>query len=474
METKISEKVPLKQKLGYSFGAIPGGLLAFVFAIYYVEFFYNDLKLLPFYFIVGQIIYAIINALNDPLLGQLSDRTDRKKWGGRRIPYIKYGAPIWVLTYIMTWFPWSYGFPWTAEYQFIIFLQFVVSICAYDTMLTLVILCWMALVPEMTSDIDERNKINFLTLLVGAFGLLPFIIIIPGAKAAGLGPFQFVNIIVGIISLICYLIVAATNKEVTIFQKDEVFPLVKSVKETVKLKSFLWFIGYNFCGVLKGSIGLSYIFVYVYILGGDPSTAIILFLLIYLPVAYGSNIFCMSLRSKWSMRKIILIFGLLQVIGNFVIFLLIINPQTESLVWFGLVWTTFFGGYGIFTVPIMSLSMDEDEVNQGTRREGMFLGMNALFTKPANSLGPIIATFVLETSLYQKGFLLMSSSPFQLPGALFGIKILFLIIPAIISLISFIFMYFYPLHGERLKELQTKLEDIHKIKREKLLSNSEK
>ena len=77
MEVEITEKIPLKQKLGYSFGAIPGGLLTFVFAIYYVEFFYNDLELLPFYFIIGQIIYAIVNAFNDPLLGQLSDRTDR-------------------------------------------------------------------------------------------------------------------------------------------------------------------------------------------------------------------------------------------------------------------------------------------------------------------------------------------------------------------------------------------------------------
>ncbi len=470
MDSKHSEKVPLKQKLGYSFGAIPGGLLAFVFTIYYVEFFYNDLKLLPIYFIVGQIIYAIVNAFNDPLLGQLSDRTDRKKWGGRRIPYIKYGAPIWVLTYIMTWFPWSF------DNQIIIFLHFVVSICAYDTMLTLVILCWMALVPEMTSDIDERNKINFLTLLVGFFGILPFFIIMPGAKAAGLGPFQFVNIIIGIISLICYFIVAATNKEKPEFQKDEVFPLIKSAKETVKLKSFLLFIGYNFCGVLKGSISLSYIFVFAYILGGEPSDAIILFLLVYLPVSYVSYIFCMSLnsRSNWSMRKIILIFGSLQVIGNIVIFLLIINPQTESLVWFGLVWTTFFGGYGIFTTSIMSLSMDEDEVNQGTRREGMFLGMNALFTKPANSIGPIFATFILEASGYLKGLLLMSRSLFQLPEALFGIKILFLIIPAIFSLISFIFMYFYPLHGETLKELQSKLEELHKKKREKLVSNSEK
>ncbi|NVM02810.1 MAG: MFS transporter [Candidatus Helarchaeota archaeon] len=465
MENKISKKLSNKQMLGYAFGAIPGALLGFIFVMYYVEFFYDDLKLLPIYFITGLIIYAIVNAINDPLLGHLSDRTDRKRWGGRRIPFIKYGAPIWALAFIMTWFPWSF------DNQIIIFIHFIVSICSFDTMLTLVILCWMALVPEMTSDIDERNKINFLTTVIGLIGLLPFFIIVPAVKEAGLQPFQFVNIIVGIISVICYLIVAKTNKEKPEFQKDEVFPLVKSIKETVKLKSFLFFIGYNFCGVIKGAMALSYIFVYALIFGGYNMTTIVLFLLTYIPVSYIGSITCIHLRPKWGMRKIILRFGLLQVIGSFTVFFIIINPQTESLIWLGFIWMTFFGGYGIFTVPMMALSMDEDEVNQGTRREGMFLGINALFTKPADSLGPIIATIMLETFGYLKSFLLMPDSPFQFTKTLFGIKILFLIIPAIISLISFIFMYFYPLHSERLKELQTKLEELHQKKREQFASN---
>ncbi len=58
-----------------------------------------------------------VNALNDPLLGQLSDRTNREKWGSRRLIYIKYGGPIWGLTFIMLWFPWSY------TDQFIMFLH---------------------------------------------------------------------------------------------------------------------------------------------------------------------------------------------------------------------------------------------------------------------------------------------------------------------------------------------------------------
>lgn len=185
--------------LGYSFGGIPMALLGFVFTLYYVEFFFDDLQLLPIYFIVGQIIYAIVNAINDPLLGQLSDRTDRKKWGGRRLPYIKWGAPIWGLTLIFTFFPFV-----GPENQILLFIHFVVSICAYDTMLTLVVLCWMALMPEMTTDIDERNKINFFVLIWAVIGVLPFFFILPSFKAAGFPWFQILNTIIAIVSIICY------------------------------------------------------------------------------------------------------------------------------------------------------------------------------------------------------------------------------------------------------------------------------
>lgn len=76
------EGLSKKEMLSYSIGAIPGVLHGYIFGLYYVDFFYDDLQLLPAYFIIGQIIYAIINGLNDPLLGQLSDKTNRERWGG--------------------------------------------------------------------------------------------------------------------------------------------------------------------------------------------------------------------------------------------------------------------------------------------------------------------------------------------------------------------------------------------------------
>ena len=458
MENNSLGKLSKKNLWGYALGAIPAGLLSYVFTLKYIEHFYDDLRLLPIYFIIGQIIYMAINALNDPFLGQLTDKTNREKWGSRRLIYIKYGGPIWALTFLLVWFPWSF------DNQFIIFLHFVISICLFDTMLTLVVLCWMALLPEMTSDIDERNKANFFALLLGAIAVVPVLIILGGMKPTT-QIFQFITIIVAIIATVFLLLVAKMCEERPEFQSDEVFPLWRSIKETTKSKSYLLFIGYNFCGVLAGSIGISYLFLYVLILGNN-STVTIIYFLIFVFVGYSSYIVCMNLRPKWGMRRVILRFGLLRIIGAIIIFGLSLTPSLESLIWLlwiGFIWWTFFGGYAVYTTgSLMYLSVDEDEVKFGTRREGMFLGINALFTKPANSLGPILATILLVYFGYIQG------SDTQSASALLGIKILFLLVPAMFAALSLLFMYFYPLHGEQLKVMLSKLEELHKEKRGKI------
>jgi GPH family glycoside/pentoside/hexuronide:cation symporter len=445
------DKLSTRNLWGYGIGAIPAGLLAYVFSLKYVELFYDDLQLLPGLFIIGQIIYMTINALNDPLSGQLSDRTNREKWGSRRIIYIKYGAPIWALTFLLVWFPWSF------DNQIMIFLHYVISICLFDTMLTLVVLVWMALLPEMTSDLDERNKGHFISLVFGAIFVVPFFLVLGDMEPTSQS-FQILMIIIAVVSTLFLWLTAYLCEEKPEYLKDEALPLWKAAKETLKLKSFLIFVGFNFCGVFLSSIGLSYLFLWAFVLG-DNST--ILYFIIFILVGYGSNMLCMKLRPNWGMRKIILRFGLVKVVGSLLSFISLVLFQSSLIAIIGLIVATFFGGYGVFVVPIMYLSADEDEINQGIRREGMFLGMNALFTKPASSLGPIVATIILEIFLYVPG------SETQSATTLIGIDILFLLIPAIVTAISLIFMYYYPLHGEKLIEMREKLEIIQIDKKQK-------
>ena len=52
------------------------------------------------------------------------------------------------------------------------------------------------------------------------------------------------------------------------------------------------------------------------------------------------------------------------------------------------------GGFNLFNYPMLMIAIDEDEIVHGSRREGMFLGVNAFFQKFAESLGPISSVYV--------------------------------------------------------------------------------
>jgi Na+/melibiose symporter-like transporter len=439
-------------------------LLGFVFGLKYVEFFFDDLMLLPAYFIAGQVIYMTINALNDPLSGQLSDRTNRERWGSRRLIYIKYGGPIWALTFLLVWFPWS------LTNQLIIFVHYVVSICAFDTMLTLVLLVWLAVLPEMTMDIDERNKAQFFATVIGTIAVLPVFIMIAGMSPSS-EEYRFWMLVFAAISTLFLLLTAHLSEERPEFQDEHVYSLLDSLKATFQSRTFVVYVGFYFCQNLLGSLGLSYFFVYILLLEriSPGLNIILLFFVIYFIVGYAGNITAIRLRPKWGMRRIMLRFGIVRVVASLALFGIILIPSLEFLIWYGLIVTTFAGGYGIFHIPMQYLAIDEDEVLHGSRREGMFIGVMALLTKPASSFGPIIATFVLTTFGYVQG----GALAVQPETAFLGIKIMWLLIPAMVAAISLIFIYYYPLYGHKLKDMQEELEKLHEEKRAAILGASQ-
>jgi len=448
---KMSEKLSGKQIFGYLVGMIPMTLLLGIFSLAYIKFYYDRLGMNPLLFIVGMTIYMFINMLNDPLIGYWSDNTNAKKWGSRRLVFIKYFSPILVIWFILMWFPWS------ETNDFIIFIHFLISVCTFDTLANIVTMTWMALLPDMTQDIDERTKISFLGSIMVLFASL-LIVTVP-VMVNNIQFFQLFNIIIAAISFVCYILVVKLSKERPEFQKDRSPPLLPAIKQTFRSKSFLMYIGYNFTRGVNGSIQLPYLFVFLVLVGEE---FVVFYFLIVIVFGYSANIICMKLRPKYGAKKLMIRFGLIQSIGGFIIFFFILIPAIEiPIIWIGLLFSTFFGGAGVLSVILQTLPIDEDEVKYGYRRETMFYGINALFTKPAESLGPIMATVILVSFSYVQGGL----PEFQPDSAILGIKILFYVVPNIFVLIGLIFVHFFPLEGEKYEQLQTELRTLHEQKR---------
>jgi GPH family glycoside/pentoside/hexuronide:cation symporter len=109
---------------------------------------------------------------------------------------------------------------------------------------------------------------------------------------------------------------------------------------------------------------------------------------------------------------------------------------------------------------------DEDELRSGVRREGAFFGINALITKPAQSLAIAIPPFILEAAHFVTREANNNVTFLNQPAsAIFGIKVFIGLIPGIAMLLGALILFWFPLRGVRLEKMQHDLLDLHASKK---------
>lgn len=110
------------------------------------------------------------NAVNDPLFGYLQDNSQVQCFSRRQLA-ILYGAPLYALAFLLPWFPWKHY----QEGDGLTGLHLIVALCAFDGMLTFVLLAQCALFAEISTRHDSRLqliKYNQVATLVGSTSIL--------------------------------------------------------------------------------------------------------------------------------------------------------------------------------------------------------------------------------------------------------------------------------------------------------------
>ncbi|MBN1572847.1 MAG: MFS transporter [Deltaproteobacteria bacterium] len=116
--------------------------------------------------LVGVILFGgrILDALTDPFIGYMSDRT-KTRWG-RRKPYMFISYPILFISFVLVWTPPVNG---THIYN-ALYLGAVLFF--YYWSYTGVLIPWFAMLPEMSRDNQERVKIASIGVAIGVFAAL--------------------------------------------------------------------------------------------------------------------------------------------------------------------------------------------------------------------------------------------------------------------------------------------------------------
>lgn len=468
MSETISTLQPKKLTLGYKvvwgIAAFGTSLIAGIYGALLPIFYQDYLGLTARWIGIASFIYAIWNALNDPIFGYITDNTRSKH--GRRIPYMRFTAPFLALTFILVWFA-----PPQAGQQ-TLFWWMLVTMLLYDTAYTIIGLVYSALLPEISESDSERNGLQISSSLFAMLGtILGFLI--PdffrpktGASPSFL-PLQIAMIVVAVVAMLLILITAFKVKEKKEFtQVDKAIPLRQAIKYTFTSKSFLILVAENFMAILMSSMILGSMFYLAdYVL---QVSTINLLIYMFIPLIIGIPITTLIRKRVGvvtAQQILLTIAGIGLIAVAFVPKAMI--PICFVLAGFGL------SGPQTLTNVLFAQVADEDELRSGVRREGSFFGVNALLTKPAQSVALWITPAILEVT----NFVTRASNDGNIylnqpASAIFGIKAFIGLIPGIACILGAIILIFYPLRGKYLKEVQEKVLALHATKSAQLKAQS--
>ncbi len=157
MTSPNTEKLHFTTKLAYGAGDFGPAIAANILVFYLLFFFTNVAGLPPG--LAGSILMIgkISDAINDPIIGVLSDKT-RSRWG-RRLPWILGGIIPFALCYTLQWTIPNFSDNLTVN-QWGLFVYYVVIGILFNIAYTIVNLPYTALTPELTQDYNERTSLN--------------------------------------------------------------------------------------------------------------------------------------------------------------------------------------------------------------------------------------------------------------------------------------------------------------------------
>lgn len=402
MESKNENvKVPLISKIAYGFGDV-GCNFSWMFVSNFLMIFYTDVFGISMAAVSALMLFSRFwDAINDPIVGGLTDKT-KTKWGRYR-PWLLIAAPITAVLLIMTF--WAH--PDWSDRSKVIYM--VITYCLLVLGYTCVNIPYGTLCGAMTQDIDERAKINTsrsVSAMV-AIGIIN-IITVPligklGSQSAKTG-YLLVAIIYGCIFAACHFFCFAKTKEQVIMPEKE------KISIKVQLRA---------------------------VMQNRP----------YILALIGQVLFGFTLYGRTAS-----IFALLTGISMLCMFFFNVKETPAAFYTLAGITQFFFSGFNTAIYAIIPDCVEYGEWKTGLRNDGF----QYAFVSLGNKIGMAIGTALLAALLGKYGYV---ANQVQNPAVLSIMRHSFTTIPGILWIVTAIVLFFYRLNKKRYNEI---VEDLKK------------
>lgn len=462
-----SEKLSFSTKLAYGAGDLGSAITANILIFYLSPFLTDVAGLQPGLAGWTQLVGKIWDAVNDPVVGVLSDRTRSSL--GRRYPWMLFGAiPLGIFFFLQWTVPQFSANP--SVNQWGLFWYYTILSILFNTCYTAVNLPYTALTPELTQNYDERTSLNSFRFVFSIGGSILSVLIV--GLISGLIPrdralqYLVIGAVCALLSVLpiywCYLgtrrrvaAVAAQHPET---EEPVSIPIVEQLRIVLSNGPFLFVVGIYLCSWLGVQLTAAIIpyFVVSWMRLGDQIEIVKVILAVQGTAM--AMLFVWSAVSRRVGKKAVYFMGMtLWIIGQTGLFFL--QPGQVGLMYVLAV----LAGFGVSTAYLIPWSMlpdviELDELRTGQRREGLFYSFIVFVQKIC--LG--IAVFLVLQSLGWAGYIQPTDAvpvPVQPDAVLLAIRLSIGPVPTISLLIGLVLAYFYPITREVHAEILLKLKE---------------
>lgn len=426
-----------------------------------VPFYQMTLHVDPALLGVAMAIPRFWDAITDPFMGYISDRT-QSRWGRRR-PYIVLGAILSGLAYMLIWWV---PLNWSPNAQVGWFLA---TLLLFFTCMTIWNVPYISLGYELTPDYDERTSVMGVVSFAGQIASMIAPWVFPLAQLA-----LFASLVQGIhvvTAAVGIVLIGIAGMIPGLFSRERYARSAPRPATSTTSRARLWrtfgsvlgnrnmilLLGMQLAGAVSSifASGIDYYVIVYYMCEGD--------------VARGS-VLKGALSTTYAVAGLLSVPLIVQASKRFDKRNTLIGIYALNAIGAGLAWFTFTPAFPwlilvnpflctfVYTSTLLKNSMvadicDADELKSGERREGSYSALFAWMHKMSMSFSFLAAGVILNVAGFDAKL-----GGGQSPQTLTTLRLVLTGVPALSSLIPIVLLLFYSIDRNRASDTRTALE----------------
>ncbi|RPI32964.1 MAG: MFS transporter [Chloroflexota bacterium] len=435
----MNAKISLRSKIGFGAGEFSSSIFFTITSFWLMNFLTDEVGLSAALAGTALLVGKIWDAVIDPFIGHFSDHT-RSPWGRRR-PYILFFAvPLGLAFVVMFRNP-------GIEAQTGKFIWAMLTYVFLCTVYSFTNIPYNSLLPEMTSDYNERTNISgykqgfaVIGTLLGAGAALPLMTMVGGGSAG----FIAMSAVFGFLAALSLLVTFFSVREPPDQGRPAGENVVKSLKDAFSNRPYLllvsaWFTNSTAMAILQTML----VYFYKYIMENEAGVTLAMITLLLV------SMFAIPFW-VWAARKIgkkkAYILGMTLTVAT-----VLSMAFTGDYLGAAALGLMALAGVGFSSHYVLPWSMAPDTIEygyyrSGVRREGIYYSIWTFVI----ALGGALAGFLVGQGLNLFGYI---PNVAQSAESILGIRLLIGPLPAILILLGNLVLYFYPLDKKRYEEV---------------------